>query len=97
MDRAEFLNDHGRPIIENPGDRDPAGDTKPEIQVGEAVAAAYRQRIHDRPGHDAVILMRAGAGAQNDQIRNGARPIRPERWVDQNWAVIWSRLCLRRG
>jgi hypothetical protein len=56
--RAEFTGERGRPIIENLGDRDVAGDAESEVQVGEAIAAAHSERTHDGSGYDTVILLR---------------------------------------
>jgi hypothetical protein len=56
--RAEFSGERGRPIIENLGDRDVAGDAEREVQVGEAIAAAHSERPHHGPGYDPAVLLR---------------------------------------
>jgi hypothetical protein len=56
--RAEFIDERGRPIIEDLGDRDVVGDAEREVQVGEAIAVVHGERTHGGSGYDAVILLR---------------------------------------
>ena len=55
--RPELIDERGRPIIENLGDRDVVGDAEGEVQVREAIAVAHSERTHGRAGYDAVILL----------------------------------------
>jgi hypothetical protein len=50
LHRAEFIDERGRPSLENLRDRDAVGDAKGKIQVGEAIAAAHGERTHGGSG-----------------------------------------------
>ena len=66
--RAELINERGRPLIENVGDRNVVGDSESEIQVGEAVSLVDGERAHGGSGFDAVVLLREPEHALAERI-----------------------------
>ena len=67
-DGTVFLDERVGPVVEHLGDRDVVRDRKGEVQVGEAVAAAERERTDGGPGDDAHVVVRKAQHAVAERI-----------------------------
>ena len=58
MHRFKLVHEHALPVVEHVADRHPVGDAEGEVQVGEAVALANRERADKGARNDALIVFR---------------------------------------
>ena len=68
MNRAELVGKRAGPIGEHLDDRHVVDDGEGEIQIGEAVAAAERERSDDGAGDDALVLLGESQHAVTESI-----------------------------
>jgi hypothetical protein len=60
LHRRQIAAQHTSPVVENFTNGHTVGDREGQVEVGEAIAAADRQRADSSSGNDPLVLLREG-------------------------------------
>ena len=66
--RVELVDEGSRPVAKDSSDLHVIGDAERQVHVGEAVALIERERAHDGPGDDALVLLPEAQDALAERI-----------------------------